>query len=258
MTWLSELLHKITNYDNIVSENNSLRDKYLVEQSANKLLTEQLAISYEEIETVRDELEETQEELENKKEDSKKTEIDLYCETKGYPLKRIAYQNKRQINDKPITVFLHELITPESYEVYNLARKISDYTVKGVGTYVSKYLTWKDDKQFNPETKDYFLYPSETIVNTFDDCEGHAFVCASLMPKTLGVAYGFVNLPDGNSFGHAFNVYINNGKLFLLDTVENYAIIKDVSKHYYTINYIVTQKGTYVVDGSVKFGLEAR
>jgi hypothetical protein len=89
-------------------------------------------------------------------------------------------------------------------------------------------------------------------------CEDHAYVCASLMPETLGVAYGFVNLPDGSSFGHAFNVFINNNKLWLLDTVENYAITKDVSKHYYSINYIVTNKGTYVVDDKVKFGMEAR
>jgi len=256
MNWLQKVFHKITNYDNIVSENNSLRDKYLTEQSANRLLTEQLAISYEEIETIRDELEETQEELENNEEE--RTELDFYCETKGYPLRRIAYQNKRQIKDKPVSVFLHELITPESYEVYNLAKKIKDYTIKGVGKYISKYLTWKDDKQFDADTKDYYLYPNETIVVRQADCEDHAYVMASLMPKTLGIAYGFVNIPDGNSFGHAFNVFINNGKLFLIDTVENYPIIKEVSSHYYTINYIVTQKGTYVVDDSVKFGLEAR
>jgi hypothetical protein len=520
------------------------------------------------------------------------TELDKYCISKGYVLKQIAYQNKRQIGDKPITVFLHELIQTNSYELRKFAKTISDYTVQGVGSAVARYLTWKDDKQFNPDTKDYYLYPNESLVakycdcfagyekiyteygvkeikdikvgdkvlsydfdskeyvykpvtkhwskgklqvnrvkfrngqsidvsenhpmwrrsgvknqiykkeylsdinldsqisrrvpiakkipypksiprwelplyrvighylaegwtdkkkykvsnsgyelneyiipilenynipfteytnnsgvpcitilksdfkeylkplknNSFDitlteeilslpeefleellygmwlgdgtkvipdrndgvpqnkewiystsserlakdiqriglqlghsyhiwkqgkhggvgnkpiyritynknsafltdhgyngisevsireieklnkvemfdltvddthtvimengiithQCEDHAYVCASLMPETLGVAYGFVNLPDGSSFGHAFNVFINNNKLWLLDTVENYAITKDVSKHYYSINYIVTNKGTYVVDDKVKFGMEAR
>ncbi len=250
MNWLKSIIHKISNYDKVVAENNGLRNKNEGLKIQNKLLIEQIGIAYEEIEEIKDELETAT--------DEKLTELDEYCISKGYKLKKVAYQNKREINDKPITVFLHELIQPESYEVYNLARKIKTYTPKGVGNYVARNFTWKSDTQFNPETKDYYLQPNELIVNKTGDCEDHSYLMASLMPETMGVAYGFVNLPDGRSFGHAFNVYINSNKLFLLDTVENSVIIKDVEKHYYTINYIVTRKGTYVVDDSIKFGLEAR
>lgn len=251
MSWLTDLLHKINNYDNVVSENNSLRNKIVDEQTANKLLVEQMAILSEELDEVRDELEEALE-----PEEDLGTELDQYCQSKGYELRQIAYQNKRSILGNPVSVYLHEMIQTNSYELRKFAKTIKDYTVKGVGTKVSEYLTWKSDEQF--DNKDYYLYPNETIVLKECDCEDHSYLCSSLMPETLGVAYGFVNRPDSTSFAHAFNVFIKDGDLWLLDTVENYAIIKKVSRHYYSINYIVTQRGTYVVDGSVNFGMIAR
>lgn len=251
MNFLQTIIHKITNYDSIITENNNLREKYLSEITANKLLIEQIAISSEEIEELYDKIE--QEEFKENPE----TLIDLYCKEKEYPLKQIAYQNKRSFKEKPITVFLHELIQPNGYEIYNLARKIKTYTVEGVGNYLAGYLTWKDDKQFNAVTKDYYCTPSESIVYKNVDCEDHAYVMASLMPRNLGVAYGFYD--DGtNRFGHAFNVEVTNNKLYVIDTVGNKIVKKLYKGCPYTINYIVTQKGTYVIDDSVKFGMEAR
>jgi len=244
---IKEITNKLNNYDKLKGQ---LEATIRNNKASEKLLVEQLAISYEEIEEINDELDLALLPY--------TTELEDYCIDKGYKFKRIAYQNKRSFNDKPISVFLHELIQPESYEVFNLARKIRTYTPKGVGNYIARNFTWKDDKQFNPKTKDYYLCPNELIVNKTGDCEDHSYLMASLMPETMGIAYGFVNLPSGKSFGHAFNVFIKNDKLYLLDTVENTVIIKDVSKHYYSINYIVTQTGTYIVDDSVDFGLKAR
>ena len=75
----------------------------------------------------------------------------------------------------------------------------------------------------------------------------------------FGIAYGFKEEPKGNRYGHAFNVFIYNNYLYILDTVTNSAhieLFKPNSK--YTIHYIITEKNTYKVKGGVSFGKIAK
>ncbi len=125
---------------------------------------------------------------------------------------------------------------------------------KKVGTKVAQYLKWVSDQQ-KYGIEDYYSYPNETLVLKSEDCEGHAFIGASMFPGIFGVAYGFKEEPKGNRYGHAWNVFSHNNKLYLLDTVGNTAeteLYKDDSK--FTVHYIITENHTYKVKGGATFG----
>lgn len=204
-----------------------------------------------------------QELLEEKEEYIKKhgplSEIDSFCEQKGFEeIKNIAYQNKRSFETSKINVFINEFITFDSWEVENFRRTIafSDSPIvlaQKVGGRVASFLTWTSDSNL-VSSPDFYMYPSEVLVRERGDCEDHAFLVASISKK-FGVAYGsYVNF-KGDIEWHAFNVFLNNGKLYLLDTVSNTAIIDPYEEQTrYVIDYIITKTKTYKVEGRVHFG----
>lgn len=268
MTWtnfFSDIVTRYNDYPNLKTKNTNLvkENKALItkintlkvekikadEDYTNKisLLTEQLGLA-----------EAKNKELTLFKENQGKTAIDFWCEKKGYKLTKKAYQKKRSIKDKYFSMFLHELITPDSYEVMRYKRDNKLTTFKLGAKKLSKDAAWTDDKNLDKYTGDVYLYANEVLTLLKDDCEGHATVMTSMFPEELGLAWGMVNIPGGNSFGHSFNVYLKDDELWLLDTVENSPIYKKVSEHYYDVYMITTRKGTYILKDDLEFGMVAR
>lgn len=181
------------------------------------------------------------------------TVLEQYCKKNYKLIPKIAYQNKRKYNDKPVSVYLNELITPGAFEVDKLFSGVyptgTNKAIAGVvGRKVARKLTWTSDSDF-ANSDDYYLYPSEALVQKECDCEDHAFVVASCH-KELGVAYGFY---DGG--GHAFNVFVEDGKLYVLDTVGDSAYIEEYSSNSkYVIHYIITKNFTFEVKRGARFG----
>lgn len=190
--------------------------------------------------------------------------IGLYLQ--GLGLKKIpdkAYTQKRNIKGKPITIFLNQMITPESYEVLAakqiLAQNISEFEgIKILGKELSKDFTWTDDKNLDV-SGDYYLYPEEILVTKKGDCEDHAFCVSSFEPEIIGVAYGFF-YPKGKGesekFGHAWNCALIDNELYNMettgDTCELTKFWDTTSK--YDAYFIITKKGTYEIKSGQEFG----
>jgi len=183
----------------------------------------------------------------------KESEMDKYCKKRYVEIPLIAYKQKRKIIGKRYTISLHELITPDSWEIAEFKKGIAKVLDKKdqfrlYGDKLSTRLTWTDDKNLDT-SGDYYLYPNETLTLINADCEDHTFVMCSL-DKDIGGAWGFLN-----SDGHAFNCFIYEDELYILDTVGNQSIIiKYSDQKRYKINYIITKEHAYKIDGSVQFG----
>lgn len=182
----------------------------------------------------------------------KESDLDIYCKTRYKKMQMIKYQQKRYIKDKPISVFLSEFICPEQFEVQNFARKIKRgvtlyQDAQAIGDYVAKQITWTSDKNLYT-SDDWYEFPNETIVLKKGDCEAMSYLISSINPE-IGIAYGFLNKE-----GHAFNVFVYNSKLYILDSVGDVGVVMLYDGSKYKINYILNRKNCYAVDNSVSFG----
>lgn len=183
----------------------------------------------------------------------KVTALDKYCKEHFKSIPMIAYKQKREVKGKYYPIALNELITPNSFSVKKLFKRIKlDGSVFGnakkIGNKVAKTLTWDDDKNL-AKSGDYYLYPNESIARVKCDCEDHSFVTASGYEE-IGIAWGF----HGTN-GHAFNVFIDEGELYILETNDDNVDIKKYSdQSTYQIYYIITRNHAYEIDGRVVFG----
>jgi hypothetical protein len=182
------------------------------------------------------------------------TDLELYLK-KHYPrMPNVAYAQKRSIKEASYSIFLNELIQPNAYEVKKFRKTclLSDdrlQRIRSTGNKVAQYLTWTDDANL-ATSGDYYLFPAEALTIKDCDCEDHAAVVSSLLPNDVASAWGFYK--EG---GHCFNVAVIEGKLYVIDTVGNTVVIKQYEgQSDYSINYIVTQRYTFVLDGTVSFG----
>lgn len=183
--------------------------------------------------------------------------LEGYCVTKFKVIKNKSYKNKRKYTGKSINVYINQMITPDALEVKRLRFEIPrgeslSTDALNIGNRIAKDFTWTDDKNLDT-SGDYYLYPEEIIVSGQGDCEDHAFTVASLNPE-IDVAYGFLT-KNGRKFGHAFNIFTENDKLYILDTVGDVGEISEynTTSNYY-IHYIITKNATFELDGSVEFG----
>lgn len=187
-------------------------------------------------------------------EKSEETELDKYCHEHFEEVPNSNYKSKRDVKSKPISVMINQFIVPNQFEVQKLRKKIpkGETTIQdatNIGTKVSKLLTWTDDKNL-ATSGDYYLYPEETIVLTKADCEDHSFLVSSLNTE-IGVAYGFYN----KTIGHAFNVFVDNNKLYILETTGDMTEIYEADKQdKYIIHFILTPTKTYSVKIGPSFG----
>lgn len=187
-------------------------------------------------------------------EEQKPRVLEHYLIEKKYKvIDKIAYKQKRSFQGKQYSIYLNELITPNAWEVENFRRKLR---LKGdlmddawiIGNALAKHLTWTDDGNL-ANTGDYYVMPNETLVHRKVDCEDHAFALTSIDTR-FGVAYGF-----HKATGHAFNCFVYNGKLYILDTVDNKAFIKKYDDQSdYKIHFIITRDYTFQLKGGVQFG----
>jgi intein/homing endonuclease/predicted transglutaminase-like cysteine proteinase len=85
------------------------------------------------------------------------------------------------------------------------------------------------------------------------NCEDHAFIINSLLPFDVGVAYGF----HGKT-GHAFNVFVWRGELWIADgglsSNRDHLYRYASDGHPYKIHYIITPEYTYMLKMGVEFG----
>lgn len=188
---------------------------------------------------------------------NKLSNLEIFCSNKYKVVKNKAYANKRDFLKKPINVYINQMITPDALEVKKLRFRITksktlSEDVLNIGNTISNDFTWTSDISLEG-TGDYYLYPEEIIVTGKGDCEDHAFVVASLNPE-IAVAYGSLT-KDGQKIGHAFNVFIENNKLYVLETTGDTAQVSEyLDNDKYYINFIITKNLTFEVDGSVEFG----
>ena len=181
------------------------------------------------------------------------TSLERYCNKTYMEIPNKAYESKRTWQTKPISVYINQFIEPDQFEVQRLRRKIpKGVTLRedayNIGNKVAKSFVWTSDSNLDT-SGDYYLYPEEIIVDKKGDCEDHSFTVSSLNPE-IGVAYGFYK-----GGGHAFNVFMENGKLYILETTGNTGKIKLYKNQTdYVIHYIVTKDKTYRVKGGTEFG----
>lgn len=186
------------------------------------------------------------------------TPLEEHCKKTYRLVPNIAYKDKRKHDGQGYPVFLNEMLTPGAWMVKNLLRGVlltgdTRARVRNVGNIVARRLTWTDDKNLDA-SGDYYLYPSEVLRTGKGDCEDHAFVMSSALPEDLAVAYGFRD--DGQKpYGHAYNLMLEDGKLYAVDTVGNSVEIEELTpQSKFTVHYIITQRYTFEVRAGTRFG----
>jgi len=188
----------------------------------------------------------------------KVTALEKYCSATYPEIENIRYNQKRKIKGKYFAVELNQFITPNQFEVQKFRKKLklsgSLFTdAKIIGDNVALKIKWTDDKNMDT-SGDYYSYAEEVLCMGEEDCESHAAVVSSINPE-IGIAYGFLLNEKGEKIGgHAFNIFVYAGSVYILDTVGNSATIQLYNGQYYSINYIITQNKTYAVDSSCTFG----
>lgn len=181
------------------------------------------------------------------------SELDKYCQAHFKEIPKIAYTQKRVYQGNSVTISLHELVTPDSWEVFTLFKRIDKTgdirdVAQRIGDVTAKNIAWTSDSNLST-SNDYYLYPNETITSKKGDCEDHTFINMSAHEE-LGGAWGFFG-----TVGHAFNVFVKNDDLFILDTVgaqSDIELYKEDSE--YKIHYIITKNHAYQVKGGISFG----
>jgi hypothetical protein len=165
----------------------------------------------------------------------------------------IAYENKRGYS-----VFINQMITPNSFEVINFKKKVTDTDdyelIKKLGDKVAKLTTWVSEQNLY-DSGDWYLYPEETLT-TFKskcDCEDVSFTMCSFKPEYMGVCYGMYH-KDKESFGHAYPILLYKDKLYIIETTGNAVEMTGFFDKRYETYFIVTKDYTYRVKYGIEFG----
>ncbi|MGM0641508.1 MAG: hypothetical protein ACQESN_08820 [Thermotogota bacterium] len=271
---ISKLSQELSNEQKI--KKNIITLKNDLEEENDALREEKSILHFEKLNYLNKftEIEQKYKKLQNKYQDLKNiskdlTPIDIFCDKYDYPkVPNKVYKNKRWFLDKEIRVSLNQLITPNAYEVIKVrkdlelnALDIYDKADK-IGDFVAEKIKWTLDNKIHGK-RDFYTYPEEVLKLGKEDCESHSFLVSSI-DTDFGVAYGFYN-KDGFKYsdkgtGHAFNVFIKNNNLYILETTGSNAQIhwynpQEKSEKYH-IYFIVTPKFTYDMDKDyrVEFG----
>lgn len=262
MRKIIEFIQNVFRLKEILEENETL-------DSENSILNNQNIALVQENEKYKEEFDKLDEEI-NKLNDEivalQESSLDIFCQGKYTKIDNKAYTNKREVFGVEIDVFLNELITPNAFEVVKVRRKLISDNQKLqdkaliVGNYISENFLWKSDSSMFKE-EDFYIYPNEALKIKLCDCEDHSYTVASIEPE-IGVAYGFYypnTKTSKTKTGHAFNVFVLNDKLYILETTgDRGEIIPYEGNNKYDINFIVTKNNTYMLDGSVEFGVIAQ
>lgn len=158
---------------------------------------------------------------------------------------KFIYGMKRRIKGYNPMISPNEMITPNSGIVqWIISEELGgDQSVLSVGEWICENTRWAKDTNY----KDYYQFPFETLAMKKGDCEDLAFLAASLCPE-LSVVFGTVNFGNG-PVGHAWNEFIHEGEVWILDTVGSVPIIlpyKDAEITYsYESHWVFTEKSTY-------------
>lgn len=186
--------------------------------------------------------------------------LDDFCEDMYIKVDKFAYKNKMEHKGKAISVYPNEMIQPELFEVVNARSKIKEpdsryMWYENVGRYVSNF-KWTDDKD-TYGVPDRYEYPNKAIIHKEVDCEGHSAVVSSLEPE-IGIAYGYYIQDKKTKYGHAFNVFVCDEQLYILETTGTKAEIYKYPNPKYDIHWIFTQNSTYQCKARpVQFGIKA-
>lgn len=180
--------------------------------------------------------------------------VDKYCMAKGYEINNFVYKDKVIIGSARIPCNLREMITPNSFVVENIRNKLTKIRFKDKILWytqimhdVANLIEWSSDGR-----EDNYYYPAYTLTTGRGDCEDISFAQCSIEPE-LGTAFGFYIDENKNRVGHAFAVGVVEGELWIFDGTPDVSLKYEGNKRY-TINYIITQKNIYVIDGGVTFG----
>jgi len=178
------------------------------------------------------------------------SKIDICLKDKFSVIDPIAYTGKRKYKGHDVRMWLHQLITPEQYEVQRFKKKYgidkdNMVRVQELGNRLAILYTWKSDKDTN-DMIDHYAYAEEFLVSKEDDCETHAFTLASMEPCILGVVYGYFT-QNNKRFGHAWNCLVYDNELYHVETTGNTCNIYPWTETKYEPHFIVTKKNTYQV-----------
>ncbi len=186
--------------------------------------------------------------------------IDAYMESKYSIIANIAYQQKRKIGTEYYSVYLNQMITPESFEVLKFKQpfiKMLDdkYAFNfNIGNALAKHTTWVDEQKLY-DTGDYYLYPEETLTGMRKkcDCEDVSYVMASFDHTNTAVCYGMYNSGD-EKFGHAYPCFLHEGQLYIAETTGTSVNIVKFTDYRYNTYFIITKDKTYKVKSGLSFG----
>lgn len=192
-------------------------------------------------------------ELQKNSNGEKLSELEKFCMTNYNEVPKFAYKNKIFVKDLSVPVYPNEMITPDSYIIEKLRKEIgpkSAYSILDwylrVAWCVDRHIRWTSDYDVWGLV-DRYSYPNKSIVLGKEDCENHSFVVSSIEPET-GFAYGF-----HDKTRHAFNVFIHDNELYVLETNsvndkgKNYKYMKYKDNPHYTIEWIFTKNKTFKV-----------
>ena len=185
--------------------------------------------------------------------------IDSHLESKHPIVPNIAYKNKRQVNKVFYSVYLNQMITPGSFEVKRFLQKHDKYDdlyffMQHIGDSLARHTTWINEERAY-KTKDYYLYPEETLTGMRKkcDCEDVSFVMGSFKPNISAVAFGYFHKKSGK-YGHAWPVFLYSDKLYIVETTGDFVEIVENDDKRYEAVYYVTQNFTYKAKNGVTFG----
>lgn len=190
---------------------------------------------------------------------SSDTPLEVYCKDNFQIAKKFAYKDKSFYKDKGISMYPNELITPDQYLVVKERAKVRQSSSKkiwyeNVGRHVTNTKKWVADSK-NSKWQDRYNLANESLVSPEIDCEDHSAIVASIEPE-IGIAFG----KAGNTW-HAFNVFVYEGVLFVLETNNTinrneFKVLCYDRQTHYKIHHIYTQNYTFVIDDSVQFGVK--
>jgi hypothetical protein len=86
------------------------------------------------------------------------------------------------------------------------------------------------------------------------DCEDVSYTMTSFMPQLMGVCYGFYVQSEKVKFGHAYPLFLYEGKLYILETTGDRVEVAPFNDKRYDTYFIVTKDYTYKVKDGVRFG----
>jgi hypothetical protein len=196
--------------------------------------------------------------------------VDDWLSRQFVSIPNFAYKQKRQVTIKQdrkktetsgtYSVFLNELITPDAFEVLKYKKQFDASNRYLFYSNVAQKFTTDNIWVSEPDlykTGDIYLQPSEVLtfmLNTLD-CDDCAHLLVSLMPKYAASVLGFFIDDNGNEYGHAYPIFLDeDDNVWIVETTGATGEIIPFNDKHYRHHFIYTKDKTYQIRNDIQFG----